>query len=99
MEKLETDDAITSGRAAMLYNQLGEHSKPSALFQNGLIKQPNTAWLHFGLAETLRFNGEFAKAEEEYNAALRRDEHCYEAYYELANLRTYTRETNHTRKN
>ena len=98
MEKLETDDATTSGRAAMLYNQLGEHSKPLALFQNGLIKQPNTAWLHFGLAETLRFNGEFAKAETEYNDALRCDEHCYEAYYELANLRTYTRETSHTRK-
>ena len=98
MEKLATDDATTSGRAAMLYNQLGEHSRPLALFQNGLIKQPDTAWLHFGLAETLRFNGEFARAEAEYNDALRCDEHCYEAYYELANLRTCTRETNHTRK-
>ena len=98
MEILVTDDAITSGRAAMLYNQLGEHSKPLVLFQNGVIKQPNTAWLHFGLAETLRFNGDFAKAEAEYNAALRCDEHCYEAYYELVNLRTHTRETNHTRK-
>ena len=40
----------------------------------------------------------FAKAEAEYNDAIRCDEHCYEAYYELANLRTCTRETNHTRK-
>lgn len=98
MEILETDDAITSGRAATLYNQLGEHSKPLALFQNAVIKQPDTAWLHFGLAETLRFNGEFSGAEAEYNDALRCDEHCYEAYYELANLRTCTGEINHTGK-
>ena len=93
-----TGDAITSARLALLYNQLGEHSKPLALFQNAIIKEPNTARLHFGLAETLRFNGDFAKAEVEYNAAIQCDEHCYEAYYELANVRTHTRETNHTRK-
>ena len=98
LEISETDEAITSARLALLYNQLGEHSKPLTLFQNAIIKEPNTARLHFGLAETLRFNGDFAKAEVEYNAALQCDEHCYEAYYELANLRTYTRETNHTRK-
>ena len=96
MEISGTDDAIMSGRVATLYNLLGEHSKPLALFQNAVTKQPDTAWLHFGLAETLRFNGEFAGAEAEYNDALRCDEHCYEAYYELANLRTYTREINHS---
>ena len=98
LENSETDDAITSARLAMLYNQLGEHSKPLVLFQNAAIREPNTARFHFGLAETLRFHGDFGKAEVEYNAAIRCDEHCYEAYYERANVRTYTKETNHTRK-
>lgn len=98
IEISETGDASTSARVATLYNQLGEYTKPLTLFQNALIKEPDTAGLHFGLAETLRFNGDFAKAEEEYKAALRCDEHCYEAYYELANVRTYTRQANHTRK-
>ena len=89
LEISETDEAITSARLALLYNQLGEHSKPLALFQNAIVKEPNTARLHFGLAETLRFNGDFAKAEVEYNAALQCDEHCYEAYYELANRCRY----------
>ena len=94
----ETDDAITSGKLARLYNLLGEHSKSLVLFQSATTKEPNTASLHLGFAETLRFNGDFDKAEVEYNAAIRCDEHCYEAYYELANVRTYTKETNHTRK-
>lgn len=98
IELSETGDASTSARVATLYNQLGEYTKPLALFQNALIKEPDTAGLHFGLAETLRFNGDFANAEEEYKAALRCDDHCYEAYYELANVRTYTRQANHTRK-
>ena len=98
IELSETGDANISAGVATLYNHLGEYSKSLVLFQNAVIKEPNTARFHFGLAETLRFNGDFGKAEEEYNAALRCDEHCYEAYYELANVRTCTRQTNHTRK-
>ena len=98
IELSETGDANISAGVATLYNHLGEYSKSLVLFQNAVIQEPNTARFHFGLAETLRFNGDFGKAEEEYNAALRCDEHCYEAYYELATVRTCTRQTNHTRK-
>ena len=98
LESLETADPLTLGRVAPLYNQLGEHSKSLVLFEKVVVQEPETARFHLGLAETLRFHGEFDKAEKEYNAAIRCDSHCYEAYLERANVGTWTQASNHTRQ-
>ena len=98
LESLETADPSPLGRVATLYNQLGEHSKSLVLFEKVVVQEPETARFHFGLAETLRFHGDFDKAEKEYNAAIRCDSHCYEAYLERANVGTWTQASNHTQQ-
>jgi tetratricopeptide (TPR) repeat protein len=68
---------------------LGEHDRAIALYQKLLQDVPGAADLHLSLAHSLKTQGRQADSIEAYRAATVARPHFGDAYWSLANLKTY----------
>lgn len=68
---------------------LGEHDRAIALYQKLLQDAPGLADVHLSLAHSLKTQGRQADAIEAYRAATAARPHFGDAYWSLANLKTY----------
>lgn len=68
---------------------LGEHDRAIALYRKLLLDAPGAADLHLSLAHSLKTQGRQADAVEAYRAATAVRPNFGDAYWSLANLKTY----------
>jgi tetratricopeptide (TPR) repeat protein len=68
---------------------LGEHDRAIALYQELLREAPLAADLHLSLAHSLKTQGRQADAIDAYRAAIAARSNFGDAYWSLANLKTY----------
>jgi tetratricopeptide (TPR) repeat protein len=68
---------------------LGEHQKAVALYRELLIDAPRAEDLHLSIAHSLKAEGRSAQAIEAYRAAASARPSFGDAYWSLANLKTY----------
>lgn len=68
---------------------LGDHERAIALYRELLREAPLAADLHLSLAHSLKTQGRQAEAIDAYRAAIAARPHFGDAYWSLANLKTY----------
>jgi tetratricopeptide (TPR) repeat protein len=74
---------------ATTYVGLGEHEKAVALYRELLVDAPQAAELHLSVAHSLKTLGKREESVEAYRAAAAARPNYGDAYWSLANLKTY----------
>jgi Tfp pilus assembly protein PilF len=103
---LEPNDLPTLNTLGTVFSHCGEHSRALICFERAVhalqSKNDTTGlsgdWqadLYFNMAASLQFAGQFEKAEESYEQALRLKPRMYKAYSALSQLKRQTPEKNH----
>lgn len=89
LEQHQPDHApIISIKAAVLV-KLGQYQEAIALYQKLLLKQPNQPEVWASLGHTYKTLGDKTRSVESYLAALEHNPDYGDAYWSLANLKTY----------
>ncbi|MEA3107566.1 MAG: hypothetical protein QOI88_2171, partial [Gammaproteobacteria bacterium] len=87
--KIEPNNRHYRTLYATTYVGLGEHDKAIALYRELLIDAPQAAELHLSVAHSLKTLGKREESVEAYRAAAAARPSYGDAYWSLANLKTY----------
>ena len=87
--KLEPDNRVYKTTYATTWVGLGEHEKALRLYQELLVDAPRAADLHLSVAHSLKTLGRRDESIEAYRQAAEARPDFGDAYWSLANLKTY----------
>lgn len=97
-EALEELDKLDRGQAgipdhsllrANIYSQTGRHAEAVEIYQEIILNRPGSAGVHMSLAHALKTIGRQSEAIENYKKASEIQPTLGDAYWSLANLKTY----------
>ncbi len=98
LDELDALDRLEGPRAALgdqallranIYAQTGRHDQAIALYQTLTQKRPGNARLHMSLGHALKTVGRQSEAVDAYRRAAQAEPTLGDAYWSLANLKTY----------
>ncbi|MDE2306461.1 MAG: sulfotransferase [Gammaproteobacteria bacterium] len=87
--RTEPDNRVYRTTQATAFVGIGDHERALAQYRQLLEETPQNADLHLSVAHTLKTLGRTAEAIEEYHAAATARPGFGDAYWSLANLKTY----------
>lgn len=92
---LNPTDALTLDTIGGVYSRIGAHKEALPCFARAVEKNPQHPQMRFNYAASLNFTGQFAAAEEQYEAAIALNPRFVKAHSSLSSVRTQTPERNH----
>lgn len=92
---LQPTDALTLDTIGGVYSRLGAHKQALPCFAQAVARNPKQPQMRFNYAASLNFTGQFAAAEEQYEAAIALNPRFVKAHSSLSSVRTQTPERNH----
>jgi len=92
---LQPTDALTLDTIGGVYSRLGAHKQAVPCFAQAVAGNPNHPQMRFNYAASLNFTGQFAAAEEQYEAAIALNPRFVKAHSSLSSVRTQTADHNH----
>lgn len=92
---LQPVDALTLDTLGGVYSRLGAHAQALPCFGQAVAQNPKHAQMRFNYAASLSFTGQFAAAEEQFEAAIALNPRFVKAHASLSSVRTQTPERNH----
>jgi tetratricopeptide (TPR) repeat protein len=92
---LQPTDALTLDTIGGVYSRLGAHKEALPCFADAVANNPDHPQMRFNYAASLNFTGQFAAAEEQYEAAIALNPRFVKAHSSLSSVRTQTPERNH----